>query len=108
MVRDTWTDPAHIRQWWGTVGCQNEICSVDLRAGGSFNFSMRAPDGTVYPSDGTFVEIVPMERLIYEGGKTKTIPPGGIPPQATVTVSFRDDGDKTRIVSPTRFLGCRH
>lgn len=104
LVWLAWTDPAHIMQWWGPAGFDNERCASDLRVGGRFHLEMRAPDGNVYPCIGTFREIIEHECIVYEGEAADGHPCGaGIPPRATVTVRFADEGSKTRLTLHTRF-----
>lgn len=104
LVWQAWTDPKHIMQWWGPAGFNNETCTSDLNVGGRFHLEMRAPDGNVYPCIGTFREIVKHERIVYEGEAEDGHPCGaGIPPRATVTVSFAEQHGKTRLTLHTRF-----
>lgn len=104
LVWQAWTDPEHVKKWWGPQGFNNESCAADLRVGGNFSLAMRAPDGNVYPCVGTFREIVELERIVYEGEATEGHPCGaGIPPRATVTVSFAEQDGKTRLTLHTRF-----
>ncbi|MCC6207052.1 MAG: SRPBCC domain-containing protein [Gammaproteobacteria bacterium] len=109
LVWEAWTDPEHVRQWWGPQGFHNESCAADLREGGVFRLAMRAPDGNVYPCVGTFREIVPFERIVYEGEAADGHPCGaGIPPHATVTVRFAEEHGKTRLTLHTRFASAKH
>lgn len=104
LVWQAWTDPEHIKQWWGPAGFNNETCTSELRVGGRFYLEMRAPDGNVYPCIATFREIVAAERIVYEGEATDCHPCGaGIPPRAEVTVSFAEQDGKTRLTLRTRF-----
>ncbi len=104
LVWLAWTDPEHVKQWWGPQGFHNETCKADLRVGGNFRLEMRAPDGNVYPCVGTFREIVEPERIVYEGEATEGHPCGaGIPPRATVTVRFAEQDGKTHLTLHTRF-----
>jgi uncharacterized protein YndB with AHSA1/START domain len=109
LVWQAWTDPRHIMQWWGPQGFHNESCSADLRVGGNFRLAMRAPDGNVYPCIGTFREITEPERIVYEGEAAEGHPCGaGIPPRATVTISFAEQNGKTRLTLHTRFASPEH
>jgi uncharacterized protein YndB with AHSA1/START domain len=104
LVWQAWTDPKHVMRWWGPAGFNNERCESDLRVGGRFQLRMRAPDGNVYPCVGTFSEIVEQERIVYEGEAAEGHPCGaGIPPRATVTVSFAEQNGKTKLTLHTRF-----
>ena len=57
LVFKTWTDAAHVRQWWGPHGFTNPVCELDARPGGSIYIDMTAPDGVVFPMEGEFKEI---------------------------------------------------
>ena len=104
LVWKAWTDPAHIMHWWGPAGFTNETCKSDLRVGGRFRLELRGPDGNVYPCIGTFREIIEHKRIVYEGETEDEHPCGaGIPPRATVTVSFAEQQGKTRLTLHTRF-----
>jgi uncharacterized protein YndB with AHSA1/START domain len=104
LVWEAWTDPRHVMQWWGPKGFANERCESELRVGGRFRLEMRAPDGKVYPCVGTLREIVEHERIVYEGEAADGHPCGaGIPPRATLTVSFGEQAGKTRLTLHTRF-----
>jgi uncharacterized protein YndB with AHSA1/START domain len=65
VVFAAWTDPKQMAQWWGPTGFTNPVCEMDVRPGGAILIHMRAPDGTIYPMTGMFVEIVPPERLVF-------------------------------------------
>jgi uncharacterized protein YndB with AHSA1/START domain len=65
LVFKAWTDPKMMAMWWGPKGFSNPRCEADVRPGGAIRIDMRGPDGTVYPMDGTFEEIVPPERLVF-------------------------------------------
>jgi len=104
LVWEAWTDPAHIMQWWGPAGFNNETCASDLRVGGRFQLEMRAPDGNVYPCVGTFREVIEHERIVYVGEAADGHPCGaGIPPRAVVTISFAEQQGKTHLTLHTRF-----
>ena len=65
VVFKAWTDPQHLKHWWGPTGFTNPRCEVDLRPGGAIRIDMRAPDGVIYPMTGAFEEIVENERLVF-------------------------------------------
>ena len=52
LVFQAWTDPEHLKKWWGPHGFTNPVCDVDLRLGGRWSILMRGPDGTEYPCGG--------------------------------------------------------
>lgn len=65
MVWNAWADPWQIGQWWGPKGFRSTITEMDLRAGGVWRLVMHGPDGTDYPNEMQFVEIVPKERVVF-------------------------------------------
>jgi uncharacterized protein YndB with AHSA1/START domain len=104
LVWKAWTDPAHIANWWGGPDFTIAACTIQLRIGGAFRLAMQAADGAVYPCRGTFREIVPGERIVYDGEPDDRSACGaGLPPGARVTVTFEDAGRRTRLTVHTRF-----
>ena len=65
LVWRAWTEPEQLKEWWGPKLFTNPRCEADVRVGGRIHIDMRAPDGTVFPMGGEFVEIVPPERLVF-------------------------------------------
>ncbi len=102
-VFEAFTDPKHLAQFWGPKGFTCPACDVDLRVGGEFRMQMRAPDGSTHPCTGIFREIVPPERIVYTGTADDGHPcGGGLPPHSLVTMTFADEGGKTRITIHTQ------
>jgi uncharacterized protein (TIGR02246 family) len=65
LVFKAWIDPAHVAQWWGPHGFTNPLCELDVRPGGAIRIHMRGPDGTIYPMEGVYQEIVEPGRLVF-------------------------------------------
>ena len=65
VVFAEWTDPKQVAQWWGPTGFTNPVCELDVRPGGAMLIHMRGPDGTIYPMNGIYKEVVPPERLVF-------------------------------------------
>lgn len=105
LVFRAWTDPRHIRQWWGPQGFSSDGCEIDLRPGGTFRLEMLGPDGVLYPCEGRFREVVVPERLVYEGPAACTSACGaGIPPRSVMTVTFATIAQGTELTIHTVFL----
>jgi uncharacterized protein YndB with AHSA1/START domain len=68
LVFETFTQPEHVKQWWGPRGWSLPECEMDLRVGGSFRYLMRGPAGEEHRIWGTYFEIVPPERLVFDDG----------------------------------------
>lgn len=58
-------DPTQLAQWWGPRGFTNTFDVFELKAGGTWRFTMHAPDGSQYPNTKQFVEVVPNERIVF-------------------------------------------
>jgi uncharacterized protein YndB with AHSA1/START domain len=65
QVFAAWTKPEILAQWWGPKGYTNPVCEADARPGGAIRIHMQAPDGTVYPMTGRFVEFYPPYRFHF-------------------------------------------
>ena len=64
QVFEAWTKPEHVACWWDPAGQPLATCEIDLRPGGTFTFVPKSrPD---MPFAGTYLEIVPSERLTFE------------------------------------------
>jgi uncharacterized protein YndB with AHSA1/START domain len=66
MVWGAFADPWQVGQWWGPAGFTTTMLQMDLRAGGKWRLVMHGPDGTNYPNEMTFTEVVPFERIGLE------------------------------------------
>lgn len=60
------SDPAQLARWWGPKGFSSTFAEFDLRPGGFWRFVMHGPDGTDYPNESVFVEVVAPERVVFE------------------------------------------
>jgi uncharacterized protein YndB with AHSA1/START domain len=92
LVFKVWTEPAHVVRWWGPEGFRATRCDIDLRPGGRYLIDMTGPDGKSYPTEGTYLEVTPPQRLVSDQhfaclGK----------PEASlrVTVTFEEEGSGT-------------
>lgn len=104
LVWEAWANPEHVAQWWGPDGFTTTITKMDFRVGGRFRLAMCAPDGNSYPCVGLFREIVELERIVFDSAADESHPCGaGLPPRSVVTVSFTEQGGKTRLTLHTRF-----
>jgi len=100
LVFAAWTEPKHLAQWWGPKGFTNPVCEIDVRIGGALRIHMRGPDGSIYPMKGEFREILPPERLAFTNIALDEA--GTAILEGFTTVTFADDGGKTRLTLHTR------
>jgi uncharacterized protein YndB with AHSA1/START domain len=71
LVFRMYTEPEHLRRWWGPRHLDLVVCEIDLRVGGRYHFVHRAPDGQEFGFFGEYLVIEPPHRLVksfvYEG-----------------------------------------
>jgi uncharacterized protein YndB with AHSA1/START domain len=65
LVFRAWTEPLHLRRWSAPHGYVIPEAEGELRPGGAWRTTMRAPDGTEHRLIGTYREIVPPRRLVF-------------------------------------------
>jgi uncharacterized protein YndB with AHSA1/START domain len=100
LVWEALTKPEHVKEWympkaWGRVS----RTEMDVRPGGIFRIDIATADGREVPNLGCFLEVIPMERLVW----TSMLFPGyrpavfdDIPITAIVTIE--------RVGAGTRYL----
>jgi uncharacterized protein YndB with AHSA1/START domain len=59
-------DPLRLARWWGPNGFTSTFEIFEFRIGGRWRFVMHGPDGTDYPNESVFVEIVPSRKIKLE------------------------------------------
>jgi uncharacterized protein YndB with AHSA1/START domain len=65
LVWKCFTDPEHMRHWWGPKGVTVVASKMDLRPGGTYHYGMKAPDGSVIWGRMVYREIVPPKQLVF-------------------------------------------
>ena len=86
LMWEVWTNPEHIKNWWGPNGFTNTIFTMDTKPGGVWDFIMHGPDGTDYKNKSIFREIIPLKKIVYEHISG---------PKFIATVEFEAQGNKT-------------
>jgi len=96
LVFRLYTEPEHLRRWYGPRQLELSVCEVDLRVGGRYRFVHRAPDGREFGFSGSFLEVDPPRRLV----RTFTIEdwPHG---EAVETITFERVGQGTSVLTRT-------
>ena len=100
LVWDALTKPEHLKEWympkaWGRVA----RAEMDVRPGGIFSIDIATGDGREVPNLGCFLDVVPMERLVW----TSMLFPGYRPAvfddiPITAIVTMESVGSGTRYV----------
>lgn len=57
LVFSAWSDPNHLKNWWGPAGFTNTFNEFDFRVGGKWSFVMHGPDKGNYPNECEFIKI---------------------------------------------------
>jgi len=86
LVWEVFTDPDHIKNWWGPNGFTNTIFKMDLQPGGKWDLVMHGPDGTDYKNKSIFKEVTAPERIVYEHVSA---------PKFIATIHLEEQGNKT-------------
>lgn len=98
LVFEAFTTARHLSQWWGPKGFTTTTTAFEFRVDGVWDFTMRGPDGTVYPEWITWTEIAPPERIAMLHGERRDDPDA-----FESVVTFTADGDVTTIEMRTLF-----
>ena len=88
LVWEVWTNPNHIKNWWGPNGFTNTISKMDLQPEGEWNLIMHGPDGTDYKNKSIFKEVIKHQKLVYEHISA---------PKFTSTILFESQGSQTQL-----------
>jgi uncharacterized protein YndB with AHSA1/START domain len=104
LVWKCFTDPEHMKHWWGPKGVTVVASKMDLRPGGSYHYGMRVPDGNVMWGKFVYREIVPKENLVFinsfsdeQGGITRHPLAPSWPLEMLSTFTFEEQlGGKTK------------
>jgi len=80
------TEPSKYGEWGGAVQ------DLDPRPGGAYRVLLQSSN----PSAGTFIEVVPLEKVVFSFGWD--VPGHPIPAGSTIVeITLHPEGDKTRV-----------
>jgi uncharacterized protein YndB with AHSA1/START domain len=98
-----WTRPEHFARWWGPHGSTTYVRTLDARPGGAIHFRHRFPDHPDVWIGGEYREVRAPELVSFTcwfsdeaGGRVER---EGFPGEMTITVTFADDAEGTRITA---------
>ena len=95
LVFEAWTDPKHLAQWWGPRDYPAAQVKLDVRPGGAWRHCLRSTEtGNDLWHRGMFREVVAPERLVFTFAWEEE---GERGLETLVTVTFADEGGKTRM-----------
>jgi uncharacterized protein YndB with AHSA1/START domain len=88
-----WTSAEELKRWHAPVSHTTPLVEMDLRVGGKYRITMRAPDGAEHSAVGVYREIDPPKKLVFtwswEGGDMN---------DTLVTIEFLERGSATELV----------
>jgi uncharacterized protein YndB with AHSA1/START domain len=99
LVWEAWTNPEHVKYWWGPNGFTNSIYEMSVKPGGVWRFMMHGPDGTDFPNKIVYNEVVKPQRLVY----THSSEDENDPNLFHTTVTFEDQDGKTLLTMKAIF-----
>ena len=95
LVFKAWSSAEHVRNWFAPPGLSTPHAEVELRVGGPFVVCMQMPNGTQHWARGSFVEVIPGERLVIDMRATDVS--GHVLFRAYTEVTFSDVVGGTRL-----------
>ena len=64
LVWKAFTDPEHLKHWWGPKGYTVRVSNMDFRPGGIYHYCLRSPEGKDIWGRFTYKEIRPFEKIV--------------------------------------------
>jgi uncharacterized protein YndB with AHSA1/START domain len=77
LVFDVFTNPEHLKHWWGPNGFTISTYEYDARPGGIWRLCMHGPDGRDYQNRVVFVDVERPYRLAFKHVPDKDTEPVG-------------------------------
>lgn len=98
LVWRTFEDPTLLTQWWGPENFTSRIELLEFYPGGNWIVVMTAPDGSIFRSHYTFIEITAPERIVYRNLPSSDAVWRGNPPKLYVnTLTFKEIDGRTHL-----------
>jgi uncharacterized protein YndB with AHSA1/START domain len=101
LVFKAWSKAEHAVRWFGPKNFTVPHCKMDFRVGGAYRACICAPDGKEYWMRGLYREIVEPERIEFTFSWEEDGERGR---ENLVTVTFAEQGDKTRMTFRQAFF----
>lgn len=90
LVFRAWSEPEHLKNWWGPAGFTNTFNEFDFRVGGKWSFIMHGPEKGNYPNECEFIKIEKPSIIAWKRYSQ---------PHFQVVATFEElSDDKTKIV----------
>lgn len=89
VLFSAWSNPNHLKNWWGPKGFSNTFNEFDFREGGKWDFIMHGPDKGNYHNQCEFIRI-DTPNLIFWKRHSK--------PLFNVLFTFEENEGNTKVV----------
>jgi len=104
LVFEVWTDPEHLKNWFGPKGTSVISSKNDFRPGGTYHYGMRTADGSEMWGRWVYREIDPPKRLVFinsfsdpQGGITRHPMAPAWPAEMLSIITFIEHEGKTTL-----------
>ncbi len=91
-VFEAWSQPQHLKLWFGPSDEYETEAEVDLRVGGQYKLQMKHSSGVSHTVFGEYVAVEVPEKLVYTWSWES-----GMATDTLVTVEFREVGGATEV-----------
>ena len=91
-VYAAWTQPAQLMRWMQPLDTTCIHAEADVRVGGRFRVIMRGANGEIHEVSGTYLEVVPEQKLVFTWAWRDTPER-----ESLVTMTLRADGPATEL-----------
>ena len=93
-----WTEPDLLVKWFGPEGFDIPSHRLDVRPGGRWSTTMRAPDGKLRTVSGIYNTVDPPRRLVFTWGWDDDSGVRGHETEVTVTFEPTPGGTRLKLV----------
>jgi uncharacterized protein YndB with AHSA1/START domain len=104
LVFKVWTEPEHVKHWFGPKGADTFYSDCDFRSGGVHLYALRTADGTEIWGRQIYREVTPPSRIICvqsfsdkDGGITRHPMAPEWPAEMLSTVTFEEQDGRTAV-----------
>lgn len=66
LLFSAWSNPDHLKQWWGPMGFTNTFNQFDFREGGIWDYIMHGPDKGNYHNQCEFIKITEPNLIAWK------------------------------------------
>ncbi len=103
LVYKAWTDPEHVKRWWGPDYFSCPTCEMDVRPGGKLLIVMEGQNGELYPMPGEFLTVEPNVTVSFSFKAGHDASCSDL--EGVTSVVLSDEGGKTKMVLTTKVIG---